>query len=314
LGFQNIEHADSIDRFVITNNTGGIGRPYLTQYGAATLDRVFAADLQNNLSSSADSDMPPVPRMSGSSGGVWLEDSLAYHLINSTVVDTNVCLAVPLLADWEYAQQTNCFIISPRIQLPDCDRVMAVAVQEALAVGGRTGANLAVQTEPFRTYYRTSGISDNSGAWTLLDDTGECNISGVSEIQFRFEFRTLGPTCVPTRLFNVNVIYEDTNTDSRYQFSANQSSGANKRFAWRHATAFGSTVPALRVRLYDAVTGNLLVDDNTNSPTGTWERSTDGIARVAWTNADKSNETTYIYYTPASIADNVQVRAVLTLA
>ena len=116
-----------------------------------------------------------------------------------------------------------------------------------------------------------------------------------------------------SRVHSVGLVYDDNTSASNYQFSLNESSSSLKQFAWRHAVAFGSSVPHLRVRLYDAVTGSLLVEDDTDTPTGTWERSTDGTTYVAWTNADKSTETTYVRYTPSSIADDVQARATLML-
>ena len=89
---------------------------------------------------------------------------------------------------------------------------------------------------------------------------------------------------------------------------------ANKRFAWRFSTAFGTATTTLRVRLYDAVTSGLLLDDNTTSPTGTWEKSTDGGTNwVAYNTTDKGNELTYIRYTPATLPDNIKIRPLLTL-
>jgi hypothetical protein len=102
-------------------------------------------------------------------------------------------------------------------------------------------------------------------------------------------------------------------THSCFQPSASLSSALNKRFAWRFAVAFSGTVPALRIRLYNAVNGDLLVDDSTVNPDGTWEKATDGVTWVAYgTLSDKSNETTYIRYTPASLGDNIKVQAILT--
>ena len=120
-------------------------------------------------------------------------------------------------------------------------------------------------------------------------------------------------TGIPARINGLTLIYDDLSNDSHYQPSVNFSSTTSKQFAWRFSTAFGSTVPTLRIRLYDAVTGGLLVDDNSAAPTGTWEKSTDAVSFVAWTNADKGNETTYLRYTPLSLADSIKVRALLTL-
>jgi hypothetical protein len=129
-----------------------------------------------------------------------------------------------------------------------------------------------------------------------------------------FEFRVIGTFCLPTRIYNVGIIYEDNTTDSHYQPSVGQSNLTTKRFAWRFSTAFGSTVPTLRVRLYDAVTGGLLLDDDSATPTGgTWEKSTDGGQNwTAYNTTDKGNETTYIRYTPTTLGDDIKVRALLT--
>ena len=86
------------------------------------------------------------------------------------------------------------------------------------------------------------------------------------------------------------------------------------QFVWRFATAFGGTVPTLRVRLYNAITNDLLVDAYTTSTNnGTWEKSTNsGGVWGTYDTTDKGNETTYIRYTPASLGDTIKVRAVLT--
>jgi hypothetical protein len=159
-------------------------------------------------------------------------------------------------------------------------------------------------------------MSDNSGAWTLLSSTGDLSsVTGVSQIQFKFEFQMLGQCFgIPSRILGFSVIYDDLSTESHYQPSVNYSSAALKQFAWRFSTAFGTTVSPLRVRLYDATTDGLLVDDNTTSPTDTFEESTDdGANWSSWTNTDKTNNTTYLRYTPSSLADSIKVRALLTL-
>ncbi len=111
------------------------------------------------------------------------------------------------------------------------------------------------------------------------------------------------------------VSYDDISTDPHYRPSVKWSDVTNKRFAYRFVLAFGGTVPTLRIRLYDDVSGGgPLVDDNSASPTGTWEKSTnDGGAWGAYNTSDKANDTTYIRYTPASLADNIKVRSHLTL-
>jgi len=115
-------------------------------------------------------------------------------------------------------------------------------------------------------------------------------------------------------LMSIAVLYDDYSTDPHYQPSVGKTVLSSKQFAWRFSTAFGTTVPTLRIRLFDAVTGGLILDDKTTSPVGTWAKTTDeGATWGAYNTADKTNEITYIRYTPVTLPDNNKVRALLTL-
>lgn len=309
-----IEYSSVIDRFVVALNATGADRHYLTRYAAdgSQMDRVLSANLKQTDQSTASAELTPTPFTQNQAASVWIEGGLMYFISAApTAATTGILWAVPIAADWDFGVSADSRIVSPKISLPDCDEVQRVVVGNAEVLGGNSLGN---PPEPVRLYYRTSGINDDSGAWTALDQSGTMP-DGVTatEIQIAMEFRVAGPIMVPARVFAVDVVYTDTATDSHYQPSIGKSDLANKRFAWRHSVAFGASVPALRVRLYDAVTGGLLLDDNTGAAGfGTFERSTDGSSWVAWTNADKANETTWIRYTPTSFADNVKVRALLT--
>ena len=314
---QTVEYMDSIDKFVVSvNATTTPFRSYITQYrtDGGQWGRVFGNDDRQIDQSAADSTVTPHLSMAGAPYNVWSENGMSYIATVGTTAITNRVYCVPFGSDWEYASTTNARLVTPELSTPSANKYVRVYVNNDRVLGGASGLNLGVMPEPYRVYYRTSGISDNSGGWTLLNDNGDLSsVAGASSIQFMFEFRTIGTFCVPARIYGVAVVYEDLTTDSHYQPSAGLSNLTSKAFAWRFSTAWGSTVPALRIRLYDAVSGGLLVDDNTTSPTGTWEKSTnDGGAWGAYNITDKANETTYIRYTPASLGDNIKVRPVLT--
>lgn len=308
-----IEYSSIMDRFIIT--TSATARQYVTRYQTQgdPFDHVFMIDTKQIDQSTADTGITPYPNLQGVTISVWSEAGMCYICRNGTTSLNLHVYAVPLSVQWDYAAASNQRIITPRMATPNASQLYRVYVNEAKIMGSD---NLGVPPEPYRIYVRTSGINDNSGAWTAVPKTGD--LDGVTPgdyVQFAFEFRMLGITCVPSKIYSVAVVYEDDATDSHFQPSAGQTVAASTQFAWRHATAFGGSVPALRVRLYDAVSSALLVDDNTTSPVGTWERSTNGGSSYsAWTNADKGNETTYIRYTPASMGSNLTVKAVLTLA
>lgn len=311
-----IEYASIIDKFLIAVNTTTTPfKSYLTQFrtDAGQFDRVWGWDNRQIDQSAASSDLTPTITNTGAAFSLWSEGGMCYVATIGTTAILNRLYAFPLAVDWEYTSLSDGVLILPAMSISNVSKFTNVFVNSSDVIGGKTNNNLGLSPEPFRVSYRTSGISDDSGNWNTLDYTGELSVAGSSQIQLRIEFRTMGTSHVPSRIHSVAVLYEEYVTDSHYQFSVTKSSATNKEFAWRFSTAFGATAPNLQVLLYDAVTGGLLVDDNTAGPTGTFERSTDGSIWSTWNNTDKGNETTYLRYTPASLADNINVRPVLTL-
>jgi hypothetical protein len=286
----------------------------VTQYNtiSSPFDLPFGVDTRQGDQSTASNDLCPTPAPQGAALTVWSESGLVYIARTGTSAFANQVYAVPLGADWDFAGgSTKQRLITPALSTPDADKLRKVLVACEEYQGG--GA-LRLPSEGYRVYYRTAGITDDSGAWTLVDNTGDLSGACVStQIQFMFEFRTIGTFCLPARIYSVTCVYSDMTTDTHYQPSVGQSSATSKYFAWRFSTAFGSTVPTLRIRLYDAVTGGLLLDDTTTSSTaGLWEKTTDGTTWGSYNTTDKGNNTTYIRYTPTTLGDNIKVRALLT--
>lgn len=312
-----IEYMDSIDRFIVTTTGAGSVKSYITRYPTTSgdpFDYNWGMDAKQIDQSTASNDSTPIPINSLSLPFYpWAENGITHLIRGGTSATNQHMFAVPFGAHWDFAASTNQRAISPEISTPNCSAFIRAYVENVEFLGS---GSFDVSPEPYRVFYRTSGINDNSGAWTALNARGDLSgIAAASSIQFMFEFQTISiGMAIPSRILGIACLYEDLSTLSNYQPSADFTSGTSKRFAWRFATAFGSTVPALRVRLYDAKTGSLLVDDNTASPAGTFERSTDGGSNwSAWNDTDKGNDTTYLRYTPAALADNVLVRALLTL-
>ena len=243
---------------------------------------------------------------------VWSQSGIVHIAKHGATAALCQMYALPFGAHSTYASTTNQRVITPALYTTDCASFSYVSVVNQIRLGS---GEFSISPEPFKIYFRTKGIYANTGEWTLVDEDGDLSsLSGSPRIQFMIEFDTIGWTCIPARVMSLTVVYDDTlfTTDSHYQPSMTKSDATNKIFAWRFVTAFGGTVPTLRVRLYDAVTGDLLVDEYTTGTDGTWEKTTDGTSWGAYNTTDKANETTYIRYTPASLGDNIKVRAVLT--
>ena len=130
-----------------------------------------------------------------------------------------------------------------------------------------------------------------------------------------FIFKILGTTCIPSRIMGLSMTYEDNTTDSHYEPSVGNSSVTNRIFAYRQGTAWGSNIPDLRIRLYNAVTGVLVLDDTVLvSGFGTFEYSTDGGSNwLAW-NATADVVSNYIRYTATSLPNGIRIRSLLTQA
>jgi hypothetical protein len=107
-------------------------------------------------------------------------------------------------------------------------------------------------------------------------------------------------------------VYEDSGQDSHYQPSLTKSSAANRHFVWRQVSSWGGNIPDLQIRLYNAATGFLVLDDTVDvSGSGTWQYSTDGSTWNSWS-ASADAVGNYIRYTATTLPNNITVRALLT--
>jgi len=334
-GYQSIEHSEYLDRFIIPTLGTTIRPFYLTQYRTdpAQLDRLFGMNIWQLGQSAATADSAPALTGNGLGFYIWTDGGRMYAVRVGTTALTNIIYVLPLGGDWDSnilssPPAGSQYVVLPKMLTPNANRYLRLYVNEEQYIGGvgvpapigAGGNNLALPTEPWRAYYRTSATAiatDATSSWTALSNNNDLSgIQGTDAIQFMFEFRTAGLTCIPARIHSVGVLYSDLSTDSHYQPSVANSNITTKVFAWRFSTAFGGTVPNLRIRLYDAVTNGLLLDDTSASPLyGAWAKSTAAVVSWgAYDTVDKANDTTYIKYTPTSIGDNIRVRALLTLA
>ena len=312
-----IEYVSTMDAFVVSSAANSIegARSYVTKYVASgqQFDLIWGRSFGYLEQSTKDNEHPTIFSIQAAANLVFTDSgNTVYCLKQNTTQPTNHLFLLPFGCDFNYANTTDGYLISPKIATSNASKYYRSFANHVTLVGG---GNLAKSPEPFKLYARTANIdSDMTTGWIEIDDTNDISaFAGSTHIQFKVLAKTIGEHCMPCRILGFTVTYEDNSGLANYQFSRVKSNETTKIFAWRFKTAFGSSVPALKVNLYDGITGGLLVTDNTTSPSGTFERSTDGTSWSAWNNTDKGNETTYIRYTPASLADNINVQPVLTL-
>lgn len=315
--FSTIEYMSDIDAFVIGTTHATANFSYVSQYVASgqQLQNIWGRDYRYTEQSLKDSNHPSI--FSNQSTVFAFQDSgagsnIMYGVKQGTAITTNHIYVLPFGADWNYAVNTSGRLISPRMTTTNALKFYRAFINTVRYLGSTT---LGKTTEPLRMYARTANITtDATTGWVLMDETNDLSgFAGASNIQFAVEFKTIGESCLPARVLGVNLSYEDNTTDSHYAVSVAKSDITNKRFAFWFKTAFGATVPTLTIRLYDADTGGLLLTDVTNAPTlGTFEKTTDGTTWTAYNTTDRANATTWIRYTPTSLADNIKVQAYLT--
>ncbi len=305
-----VEYASSIDRLIISTNTSN--KYYVSQYktDGSAFDRVFTTNATTIDNGNVDYRQAYYPACSAILT-FWEENGILYISKNNTASNLNQLYTVPCSVDWDYASTTNGRLISPSIATTNCYKFSRFAINQTFYIGTHP---LALSLEPCRAYYRTSGITDNSGSWTLIDAAGDLSGASASEtIQFMFEFRIFGPFMLPARIHGFTVSYDDLSTDSHFLPSSGLSDPLTKRFVFKFMKGFDTTVPTLTIKLYNAVSGSLIISDTTvASASGIWEKSIDnGVSWNSYDTTDKANDLTYIRYTPTTLSSAIRVKAIL---
>lgn len=308
-----LEISTGIDSLIIfTTGAAGV-RNYVTKFNTTStpFNHIFMIDSKQLDSTVVDSDSFPHPTINALPFTGWSEGGLL-HLVRVSAANTNVLYNIPIGADWDYESSTNECVITPSIDISDSTKLYNVYVSNAQSLGLN---EFQIPTEQFRIYYRTSGISGNTGSWTLLDKSGDLSSASGTAIQFKITFRTIGSYCIPSRIYGLTVVYEDTTTDTHYEPSVSNSSISSRIFAYRQKLSWGSNIPNMRIRLYNASTNVIIIDDDVNTSVfGTFEYSSNnGISWNAWDNT-QDTVGNYIRYTASSLPSGVRVRALLSQA
>jgi len=263
-----IDVMDTIDRLVLLSTHVSGARSFVTQYNtiANPFDHIFLTNTQQLDQTSADTGVTPHPSTNVSPMTLWTNKGVSHIIRHSLLASANHMYAVPLEAERQYASTTGAYLLTPKILTPNCAQYSRVAVFEDRRVGG---VNLGISTESWRMYYRTSGIDDNSGGWTAVQEAGNMHgIAGSPEIQFKFEFRTLGHACVPARILSVIITYESSDVlPSQFEWNLNDSNTSDGTVGFNQVSLFGGSVPTLTINYYRSDTDALVLSQGSNTST-----------------------------------------------
>lgn len=270
-----VEVMDSIDRLVVTT-TGAAGvRHYVTRYqtNVEQFDLIWGVDVKQIDQTLANAGTTIMPgNILATPFTVWSESGLTYLARVGTTAANNHLYVTPFGVHWGFqdAEPTQ-RVITPEILTPNCHKYHRACMSSIRTLG--TG-KFSISPEPIQMYYRTNGITDNTGVWIALDDYAD--LSGVapsSSIQFMFEFKIIGHYCVSGRLLSCEVMYEIEDTlPSHFQWNFADSNNANGTVGFIQKTTYGS-VPSLEINYYRADNDiNLLTQQSTSSTNGTFEQ------------------------------------------
>ncbi len=266
-----VEIADSIDRLIITTTGATAGRNYVTRYQTFVeqFEIIWGMD---NRQLDQSTQIPTVPILPGNTNSsnftLWSEAGLTYLNRGSTAATLNQIYAVPFGAHWGLT--TNQRIITAAINTPNAVSYSKAVITDVRKFGSD---QFAVQSEPYNVYYRTYGITDNSGEWTLLPESGSLTgVSPAAQIQLMIEFKIIGNYCLPARLLSMEMIYNiDDSLPSFLQWNFSDSNNTDGTVGFVQIGTYGS-VPTLQINYYRADNDiNLLTQDSTSTAYGNFQ-------------------------------------------
>jgi hypothetical protein len=269
-GFVALDISTSLDKLIIAGAVSQ-GTLYITDYytGGQQIDRRAGALASQLPSASRDADSPIfIHNIAANAPFLWVEDGwLFWVYAQGTGPTANAFSAYPLAADWEFQAEVSNRVILPRITLGATPaklyRVMVNAMEN---LGDST---MGVAPDAYRVQVRTSGIDDNSGAWTDVAPDGDLSGLGTpSAIQFALQFRTAGLVMLPARVLSLAMLYEtDDALPSQYQWNFADFNTANGTFAWVQASLFGATPGVHTINIFRADTNALVLTQASSGTT-----------------------------------------------
>jgi hypothetical protein len=272
-----IDYVRDIDRFAVYTTGTGSTRNYLTQYqtSGGQFDMVFSLDTKQTDQTFANPEIAP-PCVAVSPANLPYSFTLrntTYYVKSSAATATNQIYACNFGSDYAFSNISGeeQAIITKSLSCPDNVMFYRVYVNNLRSYG--TDRYNHLPAEPYKIWYRTSGISDNSGSWTVVPAGGVLtSVTAASDIQFRIKFKTAGSHGLPTRIFGVSVVYENSlDIPSHLKWNIDDTDNSNGNIGFIQFLYYGS-VPSLQIDYYRSDTDvNVLTQTSAGSTNGVFE-------------------------------------------
>jgi hypothetical protein len=282
-----LDISDAMDRLVITCTTGL--HYYVTVYrtDGGQMTHRFGFNINRLDQGSADASIMPFIG-NGILSAIWVEGGIAFTVRQSAAASTNTMYASPIGAHWTYAGTTGQRAILPKINIGTVSkmyRFLANAVEYLTQPG--TTSEIGMCPEGLRYLYRTSGIDDNSGAWTSLSFAGDLSGVNASAIQFAIEFRCIGENSIPARVLSTALLYESSaDLPAQHQWSLGDSDATIPTWGFTQIALFGFSPPVHTINVYRSDTNALVLTQASSGTTNGVFEYWNGSSWTAGLNTD----------------------------
>lgn len=269
-----LEISDSLDKIIWISTATAGARSYVTQYrtDGSQLDHLFLGDQKQVHAGVSDATAYPFPSTSSTIMGSWSEGGMLFLIRQGTTALLNQLYSVPFAAHWGYQTVAPFNVyITPAIATPGCSSYSRLCMNECQQLGDD---DLGITPEGYKVYYRTAGITDNSGAWLPLGiDYDLSGVAAASSIQFKFEFKVLSSTCVTGRIFGLAVLYEaQDDIPSSLRWNMDDSSSTDGTVGFIQTTLFGTLPTVMQFDYYRSDTNaNVLTQLSSSTTNGIFE-------------------------------------------
>jgi len=262
-----------IDRIYISHLQGTI-RNYITRYisGGQFETPVHVNDTIQQSTYLVNEFETLTPHLLSTRVSAYYNDGVMFVVRDAGASNNNnIIYTLPLEADAQFETTSSACVITPELFTTSASAYSGIYVD---STDYFNTPRFALPRQPYYLYYRTSGISDNSGTWNYLDPSGSMPTAAES-IQFKLTFSTLGYYSMPSLIHGITVTYSGSlpqQAISNFDAIPTETNISTQTFAWRQSSIFNTTPTDIYISIYSGST-TILTDSITTAASGSWEYS-----------------------------------------
>jgi hypothetical protein len=262
------DYSPTLDKFILSAYTAPNGRVYITDYKTDGAQMDISMGLVWNSFDAVSSSNIPFPKLLAQAPLIWAEEGILYLFNNGATPGGQGYVYPAFAAHWSFTEESNNLAILPKITLTGIPtRFNRVYVNDIpfLEAGNENDKTL----EPYEIYYRTEGIEDNSGQWTVVPSAKNMRtIEPTNEIQFGLAFRTMGDICIPGRVTSLALVYEAADAlPDEYQWNLGDSSIIDGTFGFTQVNLFNEWPLVHTIRIFRADNNTLALEQTSETIT-----------------------------------------------